>query len=121
MSTSHREMPCRRRFLEVVLGKVVPVPQLQPRAFSAQAVEALEANAVSDVGLETEYTRWPCRPVVEQRKAKKPPSSRDHKAELGELAQKLLCVQWRQMGHWKDGHQCLAKVRGSIGREVPAS
>ena len=49
--------------------------------------------------------------VVKQCKAGKPPSSGDHKAELGKLGQKLLCVQWRQMGHWKDGHQCLAKVK----------
>ena len=112
-STSHREMPCQRQFPELVLGKgVVPLPQRQPGAYSAQVVEALEANEVSDDELETEYQEaMAVLTVVKQRKAGKPPSSGDHKAELDKLGQELPRAQGRRLGHGKDGHHCLAEVK----------
>ena len=56
-------------------------------------VEALEANEVSDNELETEFQEAMAVPtVVKQRKARKHPSSGDHKAEIGKLGQKLLCI-----------------------------
>ena len=48
---------------------VVPLPQRQPGACSAQVVEALEANEVSDDELDTEYQEAMAVPtVVKQRK-----------------------------------------------------
>ena len=42
---------------------VVSLPQRQPQSYSAQAVEALEANEASDDELETEYQEeMACRP-----------------------------------------------------------
>ena len=65
-------------------------------------MEALEANEVSDDELETEYQEAVAVPtVVKQRKAGKPSSSGDHKAELDKLGQKLLCEQRRQMATGK--------------------
>ena len=55
-STSHREMPMLTAIPRAgALQEVVPLHQRQPGAYSAQGVEALDANAVSDDGLETEY------------------------------------------------------------------
>ena len=81
------------------LEGVVPLHQRQPGVYSAQAVEALEANEVSDEELETEYLEAVVLPTIaKQRRAAKPLSSGDHKAELDKLEQKLPCVRWRQMG-----------------------
>ena len=92
------------------MARVVPLPQGQPGAYSAQRVEALEANEVSEDELETEYQEATAVPtVVKHRNAGKPPPSGDQKAELDKLEQKLPRVQRRHMGHWKDGHHCLAK------------
>ena len=67
---------------------------------------------MSDDEFETEYLEAMALPtIVKQRRAGKPPSSGDTKAELDKPEQKLPCVRWRQMGHWKDGHHCLAKVK----------
>ena len=54
MNTSHREMLCIRRLLELVLAK----GSKTARSVLCPSGGALEANEVSDVGLETEYTRW---------------------------------------------------------------
>ena len=96
-----------------MLGKgLIPcLKDSQERALP-KGVEALEANEVSEDELETEYQEaMAVLTVVKPRKAGKPPSSGDHKVELDTLAQKLPCVQRRQMGYWKDGHHCLAKVK----------
>ena len=85
---------------------VGPLHQRQPGAYSAQGVEALEASEVSDDELETKYQEAMALPtIVKQRRAGKPQSSGD------KLGQKFPCLRWRQMGHWKDGNHCLAKVK----------
>ena len=75
-------------------------------------MEALEANEASDDELEAEYQEAvPSTIILKQRRAGKPPSSEDHKAELDKREQKLPCAQGRQPGQWKGGYHCLAKVK----------
>ena len=74
------------------LQGVVPLHQRQPGAHSAQGVEALEANDVSDDELEAEYQEAVTLTTIVKQ-------------------QKLPCAPCGQMGHWKDGHHCLAKVK----------
>ena len=94
------------------LRGVVPLHQRQPGARSAQGVEALEANEVSDDEVEAEYQEAVAlTTIVKQGRAGKPQSSGEHKAELDNLEQKLPCAQCRHMCHWKDGHHCLATVK----------
>ena len=89
----------------------VPLHQRQPGAYSFRGMDAVEANAVSDDELETEYQEAiALLTLAKQRRAWKPQFSIDHNAELNKLEQKLPRAQWRHMGDWKDGHQCLAKV-----------
>ena len=75
-------------------------------------VEALEANEASDDELEAEHQEAVAlMTIVEQRRAGKPQSSADHKAELDKLKQKLAGARCRQLGQWRDDHYCLAKVK----------
>ena len=103
----------------------VPLTQRQPGAYSAQVVQALEANEVSDDELETEYQEAMAVPtVVKQRKAVKIESSGDHKAELNKLTQKNFHVSMErqsflpgqseegQLGGW-----CQQVRRGSRHRQ----
>ena len=94
------------------LEGVVPLRQRRPGAFSAQGVEALEVNEVSDDELEAEYQEAvDLTTILKQRRARKPQSSGDHMAEPDKLEQKLPCAQGRRLGHGKDGHHCLTKVK----------
>ena len=90
----------------------VPLHQRQPGAHSARGVEALQASMVSDDELEAEYQETVAlKTFVKQRRAGKPQSPGDHKVELDKLEQKLPCAQGGRLGHGKDGHHCLAKVK----------
>ena len=94
------------------LQEVVPLRQRRAGAFSAQRVEALDVNEVSDDELEAEYQEGVAlTTILKQRRAGKPQSSGDHKAELDKCKQKLPCAQGRRLGHGKDGHHCLTKVK----------
>ena len=67
---------------------------------------------VSDDELEAEYQETVAlKTFVKQRRAGKPQSPGDHKVELDKLEQKLPCAQGGRLGHGKDGHHCLAKVK----------
>ena len=84
---------------------------IQERALP-NGVEALEANEASDDELEAEHQEAVAlMTIVEQRRAGKPQSSADHKAELDKLKQKLAGARCRQLGQWRDDHYCLAKVK----------
>ena len=86
--------------------------QRRPGAFSAQGVEALEVNEVSDDELEAEYQEAvDLTTILKQRRVRKPQSSGDHMAEPDKLEQKLSCAQGRRLGHGKEGHHCLTKVK----------
>ena len=56
-------------------------------------MEALEASEVSDDELEAEHQEAVALTIVKQRRAWKPQSSGDHKAELDKLEQKLPCAK----------------------------
>ena len=58
-----------------LLQGVVPLRQRQPDAYSAQGVEALEVNEISDDGLEAEYQEAVAlTAILKQRRAGKPHS-----------------------------------------------
>ena len=92
-SRSHREVPCSRRFLKLVLLQgVVLLRQEQPEACFALGVEAFKTNEASDDELEAEYQEAAVpMTTVKQRK--------------------LPGARCRQLGHWKDDHSCLVKVK----------
>ena len=96
-----------------VVHGAVPLHQRQPGAYSAQGTGGpQDKNEVSHDEFETEYQEAMALPTIaKQRRAGKPQSSGYHKAELDKLKQKLPCFRWRHIGHWKDGHRCLAKVK----------
>ena len=73
---------------------------------------AFEANEASDDDWEAEYQEAVALvTIVKQHRAGKPQSFRDHKADLDKLKQNLPCARCRQLGHWKDHHYCLAKMK----------
>ena len=74
--------------------RAVPLHQRQLGMHSAQGMEAFEANEVSDDELEAEHQKAVASTIILQQHEKKLP-----------------CAQGRQLGHWKDGHHCLAKVK----------
>ena len=94
------------------LQGVVPLRQRRPGAFSAKRVEETNVNELSDDELEAEYQEAVAlTTILKQRRTGKPQSSGDHKAEPDKLEQKLSCAQGRRLGHGKDGHHCLTKVK----------
>ena len=103
MSTSHRERGVMATAIPRAgaLQGEVPLHQRQPRAYSPRGMEAVEANAVSDDELESEYQEAiALLTLVKQRRAGKPQFSKDHKAEL-KLEQKraigkTVTIAWPQ-------------------------
>ena len=89
---------------------VVLLPQRQPGAYSAQAVEAVEANEVSDDELETEYQEAVAlMTIVKQGNLACPlETTRPSSASSG---RNFYVYNGDKTGHWKDGHHCLAEVK----------
>ena len=88
----------------------VPLHQRQPGAYSARGMEALEANAVSDDELETEYQEaMALLTLAKQRRAWKPQfSSRPPKLSLTSSSRNFHVYNGETWAIGEDGHHCRA-------------